>query len=199
MGKDTFTAKQRAFIQEYLVDLNGTQAAIRAGYKAKTAAQIATENLKKPNIQRAIQKAMDERAERTKVTQDRIIFELAKLAFANMKDFATWGPGGIKIKNSNELSAIDTACVAELSETVTEHGGTVRFKLHDKKQALELLGRHLKLFTDKLDLSIDDGLADLPTKQLLIKAAELMAEMQAGPAKPGKPAKAKKAKGKKGD
>ncbi|MFW5438107.1 terminase small subunit [Paenibacillus apiarius] len=67
------TAKQNAFVQEYLIDLNATQAAIRAGYSAKTARKIGQENLTKPDIQKAIQEAMGERSERTEITADMVL------------------------------------------------------------------------------------------------------------------------------
>ena len=76
------TAKQRRFCEEYLIDLNATQAAIRAGYSARTAKAIASENLTKPYIAAEIAAAFAARSERTEVTQDRVIEELALIAFA---------------------------------------------------------------------------------------------------------------------
>jgi phage terminase small subunit len=70
---DDFTDKQAAFIQEYLIDLNATQAAIRAGYSADTAAQIGYENLRKPDIAQAIAEALAERSQRTQITQDYVL------------------------------------------------------------------------------------------------------------------------------
>ena len=153
--KARLTKKQNAFVQEYLSDphLNATQAAIRAGYSEKTARNIAAENLAKPNIQAAIQKSMDKRAQRTEITQDKVLKELARLGFANMSNYVKWGPSGVTLKSSDELTEDETAAVAEVSETVTESGSTIRFKLHDKKGTLELIGRHLKLFNDKLDIN----------------------------------------------
>ena len=74
------TARQTRFVGEYLIDLNGTQAAIRAGYSRKTARNIASENLAKPDIQEAIQKAQKARSERTRITQDQVIQGLRKEA-----------------------------------------------------------------------------------------------------------------------
>ena len=76
------TKKQKRFVEEYLIDLNATQAAIRAGYSPATAKEIGCENLTKPNISEAIAKAMAERSRRTGVNQDRVLQELAKIAFA---------------------------------------------------------------------------------------------------------------------
>ena len=80
------TAKQQRFVDEYLIDLNATQAAIRAGYSEKTAFSIGTENLRKPLIQKAIQQRKQAREQRTEITQDRVIQELAAIGFARATD-----------------------------------------------------------------------------------------------------------------
>ena len=80
------TKKQKRFIEEYLIDLNATQAAIRAGYSPKTAKDIGCENLAKPNISDAIDKAMAERSRRTGINQDRILLELARIGLAKITD-----------------------------------------------------------------------------------------------------------------
>lgn len=90
--------KQRRFVEEYLVDLNATQAAIRAGYSRKTAASIGEENLRKPEIQAAIKAAMTARQERTEITQDRVIAELAKIAFGDSRNVMSRGSSGVELK-----------------------------------------------------------------------------------------------------
>ena len=77
-----------------------------------------------------------------------------EIGFADMRDFAAWGPDGVKLKPSEGIDADRGRAVAEVSETVTQHGGTVRFKLHDKVSALREIGRALGMFTDRL--VIDD-------------------------------------------
>lgn len=81
----SLTQKQKRFVQEYLVDLNATAAAIRAGYSEKTANRIASENLSKPDIQSAIQEAIEKRQKRTEITQDMVLRETAKLAFFDVR------------------------------------------------------------------------------------------------------------------
>lgn len=151
----TLTPKQQAFVNEYLIDLNATQAAIRAGYSEKTAYSIGQENLNKPEIQESIQAAMDKRAKRTEVTADRVIRELAKLAFSNVQDFVD---GDGKLLKPGDISRDDAAAIQEITESVV--GGddesvvvNRKYKLSDKKASLELLGKHLKLFTDKVEHS----------------------------------------------
>lgn len=89
------------------------------------------------------------RSERTEITQDRVLQELAKLAFANASDLFNWGPDGISIKAKADLTPEQQAAVAEVSQTVTEKGGTIRLKLHDKRAALVDIGRHLGMFLDR--------------------------------------------------
>lgn len=85
-GVNALTKKQKRFVEEYLIDLNATQAAIRAGYSPDTAKSIGCENLTKPDISAAISKAQAERSRRTGINQDRVIRELAKVAFLNPVD-----------------------------------------------------------------------------------------------------------------
>lgn len=96
------TEKQKRFVQEYLVDLNATQAAIRAGYKEKAARSVGAENLTKPDIQKAIQSAIKERQDRTGITQDRVLKELGKVAFADANDSSE-----SDLKYSNKLKALE--------------------------------------------------------------------------------------------
>jgi phage terminase small subunit len=133
------------FIKEYLIDLNATQAAIRAGYSEKTANRIAAENLSKPVLQLAIKGALDARAQRTGITADRVLEEIGKIAFSKLGDFVDVEAHSVSIK---DFAGVDTSLLAEVSETTTAGGSTKRIKLHDKMKALELAGRHLGLFKD---------------------------------------------------
>lgn len=140
------TPRQARFVEEYLVDLNGTQAAIRAGYSEKTANEQATRLLAKAHIQEAVQAGQRERSARTGVTADRVIQELARIAFADPRKVMMWGPGGVVLRESSELSDDDAAIVAEVSETRSENGGSIKAKLWSKPDALEKLARHLGLY-----------------------------------------------------
>ena len=151
MPSRPLTAKQLQFVDEYLVDLNGTQAAIRAGYGAKSAKVTASRTLTNANVVAELQKRMAERAKNLKVSQDRVIEELARVGFSNMRDFVEWGQKGVKLKECGDLDDDQARCVAEVSETITEHGGHIRFKLHDKIAALDKLARHLGLYLNGKD------------------------------------------------
>jgi phage terminase small subunit len=157
MAPMKLTPKQARFVQEYLIDLNAAQAAIRAGYSAKTARVIGHENLTNPDIAAAIEKAMAERAERTRLTADWVVDELRKLAGANMADYMRSTPEGDPYLDFSSLTRDQTAALAEVTvEDFVDGRGEdaravkrVKFKLHDKRAALVDLGRHLGLFEIK--------------------------------------------------
>ena len=149
------TEKQQRFIDEYLIDLNATQAAIRAGYSVKTAREQASQNLTKLNIQQAISEKMAERSKRTGVNQDRIVLELAKIAFVNAADVIDSDDATIKAG----ATADDTAAIQSVKVKVipTKEGEGVEreIRLNDKLKALELLGKHLGMWNDKLDVNLN--------------------------------------------
>lgn len=136
---DGLTAKQRKFVEEYLVDLNATQAAIRAGYSQKTAKSIGQENLTKPDIQAEVQKAMQKASERTEITQDYIL---------------------------TGLKGVAERCLQEIKPLLNMRGQQVKddegnllfvFNASGANRAFELLGKHLGMFTDKTELTGPNG------------------------------------------
>lgn len=181
------TAKQAQFVAEYLIDLNATQAAIRAGYSAKTAYSQGQRLLTNVEVAASVAAAMAKRAERTEITADRVLQELAKIGFSDIRKAVKWGsrlverpldeapPGedleaqphggalkrrragddetdafyvtSIELTESDELDDDTAAAVSEIAQT--KEG--VRIKFHDKKGALVEIGRHLGMFTDKLE------------------------------------------------
>ena len=151
---DELTPKQATFVREYLVDLNATQAAIRAGYSAKTADVQGPRLLGNVRVATAIQQSMDERADKTGITAERVLNEIAKLAFANLQDF--YNANG-SLKEITELPRDVAAALSSTKVNLTEACAVQEIKLHDKKGSLELLGRHLKLFTDKQEVTGKDG------------------------------------------
>lgn len=144
------TKKQQMFVDEYLIDLNATQAAIRAGYSTQTARQMGDENLSKPDIKNSIEKALAERSRRTGVNADRIIRELAKLAFINPTDVINMDEATIK----GDANRDDTAAISSVKvKTIPTDNGDIterEVKTYDKIKALELLGKHIGMFSDRL-------------------------------------------------
>ena len=116
-SQDHLTDRQRRFVEEYLVDLNAAAAAIRAGYAATSARTVGPRLKALPKIRAALEAAMAERRRRVAVTQDRVIEELARIAFADIRDFADWDAEGVRLRPSQALKAGQTACVAELVVT----------------------------------------------------------------------------------
>jgi len=149
------TAKQKRFVEEYLIDLNATQAAVRAGYSVDSAREIGCENLTKPNIQAAVGKAMAERSKRTGVNQDRVVLELAKIAFVNVDDVVDLSDGSIK----SDASKDDLACVEGMKykRSDTDNGSSEEreVKFASKMKALELLGKHLGMWDDKAEVNVN--------------------------------------------
>lgn len=146
------TKKQKLFVEEYLIDLNATQASIRAGYSPETAGSIGSENLKKPEIRARIDKAMAERSKRTGISQDRVLLELAKIGFANIKDVVDPKTAEV-LPNAKEE---DLACIQSIKVKPGEFGTEREVKMYDKKGALVDIGRHLGMFKDKVEVSAVD-------------------------------------------
>lgn len=151
--KGKLTDKQQRFVEEYLIDLNATQAAIRAGYSVKTANEQGARLLANVSIQQAISERMAERSKRTGVNQDRVVLELAKIAFVRMTDVVD-SNGRIRA----DAAPDDLACIESIKykESDNEYGGSVEreVKIGSKLKALELLGKHLGMWNDKLDVNI---------------------------------------------
>lgn len=148
------TDKQQRFVDEYLIDLNATQAAIRAGYSVRTANEQGAQNLAKLSIQDAISKKMAARSRRTGVNAERVVLELAKVAFAKMTDIVD-SNGKIK----EDASPDDLACIESIKykESDNEYGGSVEreVKIASKLKALELLGKHLGMWSDKFNVTVE--------------------------------------------
>lgn len=147
------TEKQKRFVDEYLVDLNATQAAIRAGYSVKTANEQGSQLLAKLSIQQSIAEQMAERSKRTGINQDRVVLEIAKIALVKMTDIVD-SQGRIKLNASPD----DLACIESVKykESESDTGSSVEreVRIASKLKALELLGKHLGMWNDKLDVNI---------------------------------------------
>jgi phage terminase small subunit len=167
MPTDKLNPKQKLFVAEYLVDFNATRAAIAAGYSPKTAYSIGEENLRKPEIAHAIALKTSKRLTSLEVTADRVLQELAKMAFYDPLSLFE-SDGSLKqMKDIDEHSrmAIAGMEITELFDGVGEqkhaYGLLKKIKLADKGQNLERLGRHLKLFTDKSEVEVTGNLAEM--------------------------------------
>lgn len=175
------TMKQRRFVQEYLVDFNATQAAIRAGYSAASARVIGPDNLSNLAVASAISDAIAERG----APRARIVEELALIAFSNAGDFFRWNKDGVSLKDSRSLTKAQRACVSEVSQTVTQHGGTIRVKLHNKLDALDKLAKATGLYAaHDQSLSNDDA---PPFSRVMVDPTDLIRELLAAHQRLGRP------------
>lgn len=175
------TLKQQFFVKHYLIDLNATKAAIAAGYSAKTAEVAGSRLLRNVKVQQEIAKKTRKRVQKLEISADRVLNELALLGFANMQDYITTrGPDAYV--DLSKLSRDQAAAIQEITSEVfisgtakNEDGDEVpveikrtKLKLSDKRGALELLGKHLKLFTDKVESVGADGKPIETVKIILI-------------------------------
>ncbi len=183
------TPRQERFVDEYLLDLNGKQAAIRAGYSEKTAEVQASRLLSNVKVQAQIQKRRQERVERTEITQDMVLYELATIAFANAADYAavvereatlqTEDGDVIQLydKDGNKVMyrTVEPVLTADLTDKQKRALAVIKkgrdgfeVKPYDKVRALELLGKHLGMFTEKMEVSgeVNNPMAGLTTEEL---------------------------------
>ena len=147
--------KRQRFCEEYLIDLNATQAAIRAGYSPKTANEQGARLLANVSIQKVIAKAIAERSKRTGINQDRVIQELARIAFVNPQNVIDSEDASVR----EDATEDDLACIQSVKVKTMDgaKGKSVEreVRLNVKMKALELLGKHLGMFKDKLEVDAD--------------------------------------------
>ena len=147
--RSRLSPKQKLFVEAYLQTLNATEAARRAGYSEPNSNYANV--LRNPLVWSVIEERMAERRAQNPHLEQRILEELCRIAFADPRDLMRWGPDGVELRPSDELDAAQAAAVDEVSEG---RGGVIRLKKHDKVKALELLGRHLGLFADRLHAEV---------------------------------------------
>ncbi|MCR4300613.1 MAG: terminase small subunit [Sulfuricaulis sp.] len=175
--------RQQRFVDEYLKDLNATQAAIRAGYSEATANQQGPRLLVHVGVQSAIAAGQRALSEQAGVTVERIIRELAAIAFANLRDVVTWDGDALYLKPSAELDTASASAIKKVKQTRTITRGKNDFEqereqreveLHDKQRALELLGRHFGMFREQVDITLIESLA----QQMGLSKDEILREAE---------------------
>ena len=147
------TAKQQRFCDEYLIDLNATQAAIRAGYSKKTAKQIGQENLTKLDIKEYIEKRMAEKEKALIADQDEVLKYLSSVMRREMKESVV-----VTLQNKTEKWVKDEDTGKLKKQTITEESPAVveiPARLSDANKAAELLGKAYGLYTDKVEAEVD--------------------------------------------
>jgi phage terminase small subunit len=147
----TLTPRQQRFVEEYLRDLNGTQAAIRAGYSARCADVQAAQTLVIPKVQAAIASAMARRSARTEITQDTVLRELAVLAQSDIRDYVIDDQGNVAVREGVSEDAM--RAVSSLKKKITHTDAGVTFEttvtLWNKPMSVRMAGEHVGLFKGK--------------------------------------------------
>ncbi len=171
--------RQEAFCREYLANgMNGKAACIAAGYSQRGAEPQVARLLGNARVQARLAELQAPRLAKLDISADRVLNELARVAFARIDQVLAFGPGGVTPRESAELSEDVLAAVAEASQTVTDAGGSIRIKLHDKLSALNALGKHLKLWQEEKDDAaavFGPALAALTEQQCIERAEALRA------------------------
>ena len=160
------TDRQRLFVEHYLVDGNAAAAAIRAGY-SRNRADSAGHRLKNlPQVREALALAQAERLRQVGLSRERVLEELARIAFADIRDFLTWDDDGVRLRPMDALTAEQAACVAEIVESGGKSGKGLRVKLHGKLTALAALARLLG--TEARPLGTDPRHEDERPRQVIV-------------------------------
>ncbi len=137
------TARQSRFVEEYLIDLNATAAAKRAGYSEKSAYSLGQRLLKHPGVAEAVDAAIQERTERLGLQADDVVLELRRIAFSDIIDYMEWDSSTVRVKKSHEIPAEARRAIAGMTRSAN---GSVQVKLHGKVRALEMLAKHLGMY-----------------------------------------------------
>lgn len=143
--------RERLFAEAFVRTLNGRESAIEAGYTVRSASMMGSKLLHKPRVQRIMQELRAEREKSTRIDRNRVVEEIARIAFSNITDFAEWDDeGNLKVKPSESIPREQAAAISEIFHDITDtkDGGVrikKRFKLYDKIKGLELLAKHVGL------------------------------------------------------
>jgi phage terminase small subunit len=179
--------RQISFIEAYIITGNATKAARMAGYSAKTAQETGSKLLSKVIIQEALAQKRKTITDKFAITAENIIFEIARIAFADIGDYVSFGPDGVVLdKSFAEMPEGATRCIADVQHHFNaEGGGSARFKLHNKLDALKLLGDHYGLWDAQNTRKKDNPLAHLTDNELLSRVRKQLKDFASGIARVG--------------
>jgi phage terminase small subunit len=163
---EDLTELQRRFVDAYLTHGNASAAYRAAGYKARSGWNAhAARLIAKDSIQAALAERRAQLASANDVTPERVIAELALIGFSDLHAYVTWGPAGVTLRDSSTLDASARRAVSEVAQTISQGGGSLKFKLHSKTDALDKLARHLDLYGEQAALDqLGQGLLGLVTR-----------------------------------
>lgn len=147
--------RHELFAQALAKGKTGDEAYAAAGFSRdrRNASRLTTNDAIKNRVAELVEPAI----RKTKITIEELLEELIPIAKQDMADFVDWNESGVTLKDSSTLPEGKTKLVAEVTQVMNEHGGTTKFKLHDKLGAIKLLGQYLKMFSDRIELTGKDG------------------------------------------
>ena len=189
MARQKLTGKQQNFVNEYLIDLNATAAAKRAGYSEKSANQMGCETMANPYVAAEIAKRRQRMIEKLEITQEMVVQELAKIGFSNMGDYMRPGANGEPYLDFSGLTEAQTAALTSVTVDVhfEQDGDDVvavkrtRFQLADKHKALVSLAKILGFMPTRVTVSAPDGgpvQLELTPGELRARAARIMGSIE---------------------
>ena len=171
--------KQKRFVEEYIVDLNAKQAAIRAGYSVRTAEKQGWQMMQHAGIRTAIEKYQKNISKKTEITIENILQEYAKIAFTDLTEIIRFEKGLMSVEDFDKLDDKQKACIKKFKcktmERLNANGELVEsdwveIELHDKQHALDMLGKHLGMFVQKLEVT--DKTPKPPSINLIMPAVD---------------------------
>lgn len=154
--RDEMNAKRVRFANEYLVDLNATAAAKRAGYSIKSAYSQGQRLLNNAEVKKMIANGIQERGKRLKITQDNVVKELSKVAFSNICDVMKWNSKGIELVASDKVSDEVQGAISSVEITESDKNRIYKVRLHDKLNALDKLAKHMGLYEKSTKVDVDE-------------------------------------------
>ena len=152
------TPKQEEFCRQYVaLKFNGTQAAIAAGYAKGSAEAASSRMLRNVKVSETIASIVEKGLSKLDIKAEDVVAELAKMGFARIDDYVEWDDKAeMQLRASKELEDGKSAALREIEFISSDIGNRVKFKLHDKKGPLELLGKNLNMFKDRVDITSGD-------------------------------------------
>ncbi|KEO81048.1 hypothetical protein EL26_22990 [Tumebacillus flagellatus] len=157
------TPKQQRFVDEYLLDLNATQAAVRAGYSVKTAEQQGYQLLQKPSVREAVDRALAARSARVQIDADWVLLRLIKLADFDLRDFAWLETVTVQAKQKDgsvveyqvQEVRFNENFDGKIAGALSKGKDGLKMELPDRVQVLKLIGQHLGMFKEKVEATVE--------------------------------------------
>lgn len=179
--------RDRVFVAAYARNMDGARAAREAFPDAIADYHSAARTmLMRPEVLAAVEEITTERRRRYAIDAERVLREFAAIGFADIRDVVTWGETGVAVRNSDDLTAEQAAAISEITETTGRDGvKTIKVKMHPKVQALEALGKNLRLFGTETNVNLlVANLTALPDDVLTQRVAQLLGRNPGDPLPP---------------